>query len=416
MLRILACLALHCHFIRALTLSASIRHQIQHKLPRDDLPRNLNYTLSAAKKLLDKHGDEPSYILSHFFGLENGTNASNLTVDADPGCAVLFGSKLVAIGTLSEIRYYLETMTSNQYLNDSKVLGLRSDLSALITSISSICESAEIVTEDSIWTILNQSDWMDSAESAHSANRSLNEIIKCRNELMVSIQRKYSDHTMPWHHRLKSTMEFVADLIISKPTFFGYLFALNLSVIDVLGHGSYGTVYRVQNRSFPDTFYAAKHFDDVALCRHEERILMMFEGDQFDDAPIAHLVAHKLVNCSNRSGILMQYVGRQCVYDLPPKVALQHHLSGDPLHFIRDLGDEMRAALTDYVHPAGVYHEDINSGNILYDVRTKRFYLIDFGIAHNLKMNSKHRFEGSWQNYGPTAYDLMVETHNKRER
>ncbi len=208
---------------------------------------------------------------------------------------------------------------------------------------------------------------------------------------------------MAWHRPLKRTLEFVADLIISKPAFFASLSTFNLTVTDVLGRGQRAVVYKVEDHSFPDTFYAAKYFDDFTECHHEERILRLFQGDRFSTAPISRLVADQMVNCQHHRGFLMQYVRGLSVHSLRSEVARRHHPSGDPLHFIRDLGDEMVSALTDYVHSAGVYHGDISSGNIMYDVETKRFHLIDFGISHNVDRNRNPFFGGSWQNFGPSA-------------
>ena len=352
----------------ALAVSIAMQQFIRNELPRDDLSEALQHIMPSAKRWYG-HRREPErlYIL-----LDDAVNG---TIDADPGCTALFGSKMTAIATVAAVRYYIETMTTNQYLIDSDLLDLSDDLNALSFAMS----------------------------SNDSANRSLSEIIKCRQKLMVNVEHKYSDKNMSWHHPLRSTMEFVADLIISKPTFFQTLFALNLTVIDVLGHGLRATVYKAESRSFPNTFYAVKHFDDVALCRHEERILMMFKTDQFIGAPIAHLLGHQMMDCEHHSGFLMQYVRGQNVHTLRAEVARQHHPSGDPLHFIRDLGDQMVSALTDHVHPVGVYHGDINAANIMYDAAKKRFYLIDFGLAHNVEENRNPYFGGSWQHFGPSA-------------
>lgn len=373
----------------ALTVSVAFQEFIQTQIPRDDLSEALQHILQSAEQWHVHHRNNPEKLRNLL------DDQSNDQIVADPHCDVIFGSKLIGIATLTAIRFYIETMATNH-------LGLAHDLSALIASIQSpnVHDLKRFKCSESI-NITKSSDY------------SPDQTLKCRQKLMIDIERKYFIDDIDtvwtaWSGPLESTFKFITNLVITKPLFIQSLSPMNLSVTDELGHGSHGTVYKVADLSFPGIFYAVKHFEDIMLCQHEERILLLFHSDRLFGAPIAHLLLHHLVCCSEHNAFLMQFVDGQSVHALSREIARRHHPSGDPLRFIRDLGDQMIDALTVYFEIAGVYHGDINGANIMYNVETGRFYLIDFGLAHNLNDNQRLDFGGSWQNFGPSAYALMV--------
>ena len=57
--------------------------------------------------------------------------------------------------------------------------------------------------------------------------------------------------------------------------------------------------------------------------------------------------------------------------------------------------------LLDYLHNSGVVHGDIKAENIIYDQKTKKIYLLDFGSAHTVKNPEKCFTKGSIGYFSP---------------
>ena len=142
------------------------------------------------------------------------------------------------------------------------------------------------------------------------------------------------------------------------------------------GHGTYGTVYMVQD---PDTMrlYAAK-VETLTATLHDELLFLQ---------KLRHPSILKPIDFSMCSGGL-SWIIMDCV-------------PGSLWHFLQQRGplsaDGQLAMFLqvlsglEHVHSKNIIHGDVKTGNILLDPATLKFYIIDFGLAYPLPVPAERK-------------------------
>lgn len=175
-----------------------------------------------------------------------------------------------------------------------------------------------------------------------------------------------------------------------------------------LGEGGFGAVYKVTQRSTGRT-YAAKVIQQVLRFSYDE-----LSGEEIPDeillwrnlrhSNIIRYVEH--FKHHHTWIIIMEYC--------PGYEDLYEYMNRKDKNF-----DELRAAsivsqlLTtiSYLKRKGVDHRDIKLENLLYNPRTKKIKLIDFGCASRITSRPYRVFQGTEDYYPPEWFDRKEYTY-----
>jgi uncharacterized protein YndB with AHSA1/START domain/tRNA A-37 threonylcarbamoyl transferase component Bud32 len=171
----------------------------------------------------------------------------------------------------------------------------------------------------------------------------------------------------------------------------------NLEVIEVLGHGGMGVVYKGR-QPFLDRHVAIKLIrpdfgdDEDAQRRfvHEARAL----------AKLTHPYIVSVFDCGKAGDLyylVMEYVAGTSLRRLIAEKAVSER---DVLDFLPQIGEALQHA-----HENGIVHRDVKPENILVDQR-KRVRLVDFGLARWLERAGQRgpdesRVAGTWGYMAP---------------
>ena len=165
-----------------------------------------------------------------------------------------------------------------------------------------------------------------------------------------------------------------------------YVFG-NYEILDTLGKGGMGVVYRAHDRNLNRTVALKILRDDL---RGEERVLARFrrEAEAFarlDHPNIVHV--HSVGAVENIPFIAMQFIDGETMAQ-----RLRRNGVLDWREALR-IGSEVAAALQ-CAHVAQVIHRDIKPGNILM-TEEGAVYVTDFGIAKVLNATTQLTLDGS---------------------
>jgi len=148
---------------------------------------------------------------------------------------------------------------------------------------------------------------------------------------------------------------------------------------DVLGKGFYGTVYKCTRRG---TAYALKVQTDKRAWQNEIQALTILAGKR---------IAPKLVDCWTCEGIY--YI----VIELIPGETLDKQSQ-------KSVSQIKTAALIKFVKniqrmnkDLGVFHNDLDDTNIMWDKKRKKFIAIDFGEATLSRPNYEIVDKSDWE-------------------
>ena len=153
----------------------------------------------------------------------------------------------------------------------------------------------------------------------------------------------------------------------------GALFAGRFEVIEELGHGGMGTVYRVLDRSIDEEIALKLLKPEVAL---DATVIERFKNELKLARKITHKHVCRMYDLNEENGIpyiTMEYVPGE---DLKSLVARAGKLSIEKaVTFAIQMGEGLAEA-----HKLGVVHRDLKPQNIMID-REGDVHIMDFGIA-----------------------------------
>ncbi|MFH4978893.1 hypothetical protein AB6A40_005602 [Gnathostoma spinigerum] len=156
----------------------------------------------------------------------------------------------------------------------------------------------------------------------------------------------------------------------------------NFVIGDILGSGTFGTVYSVECRRRPGKIYAMKELTRNSLPKYiatELRILQQCGG--------VHNVMrmHAAHRDKDRVFIVMDYFEHSNIKDVIQTITIQ-----EITEYMRNLLLALR-----YLHAKGIIHRDIKPSNFLYDRTRNRFSLIDFGLCQETVSSLSYRKRSS---------------------
>ena len=169
-------------------------------------------------------------------------------------------------------------------------------------------------------------------------------------------------------------------------------------MVQRLGEGGFGCVYKVKNRS-TGAYYAAKVVDTPVRCSYCPKT-----GEE--------LPQEILIMRSLRHENVIRYV--EHFHGDGVWVIVMEYLSGyeDLYEYMRRKDrnfDELRAAsiisqtlnTVYYLKKLGIDHRDLKLENILYSNKTKKIKIIDFGCASQISSRPYTHLQGTEQYYPP---------------
>ena len=173
-------------------------------------------------------------------------------------------------------------------------------------------------------------------------------------------------------------------------------------MVQRLGEGGFGTVYKVKKRS-SGTFYAAKVVEAVSRYIHCPRTGEKLPEEIYILKGLKHDNILKYVEHFHGDGvwvIVMEYLsGYEDLYE---------YMRRKDKNF-----DELRAAsiisqtlsTVNYLRRLNIDHRDIKLENILYNNRTKKIKVIDFGCASRISSRPYRSVQGTELYYPPEWFE-----------
>lgn len=178
-----------------------------------------------------------------------------------------------------------------------------------------------------------------------------------------------------------------------------------LELVEVLGVGGYGVVYRaVDTRSRPPISYAVKSLAHSSTAAHRQRILHIREIalHQLASAHPGVVTLHRVVEGYNHTFLVMEYASDG---DLFSQILNNcRYLGEDRLikHVFLQLIDAV-----EYCHSLGIYHRDLKPENVLCYDNGLRVAITDFGLATTERVSEEFR-TGSVYHMSPGAYIISL--------
>ncbi|KAL0064426.1 Serine/threonine protein kinase [Marasmius tenuissimus] len=164
----------------------------------------------------------------------------------------------------------------------------------------------------------------------------------------------------------------------------------SLELVEVLGVGGYGIVYRAEDVCSPSPMsYAVKclpHNHSTQSMRQRQAHMREIALHQIAGAHPNVVTLHRVVEDYNFTYIIMDY-------------APDHDLFSQILHKSRYLGDDylikhiflQMVDAVEYCHQLGIYHRDLKPENILCFEDGLRVAITDFGLATTDKLSEEYR-------------------------
>ena len=178
-----------------------------------------------------------------------------------------------------------------------------------------------------------------------------------------------------------------------------------LELVEVLGVGGYGVVYRaVETYSFNPKSYAVKclmHNHDQPSMRRQIHIREI-ALHQLSSAHRGVVTLHRVIEDHSYTYIILDYAPD---HDLFTQILNNcRYLGNDALikHVFLQLVDAV-----EYCHSLGIYHRDLKPENILCFDNGSRIAITDFGLATTEKVSAEMR-TGSIYHMSPGEHTFCV--------
>lgn len=162
----------------------------------------------------------------------------------------------------------------------------------------------------------------------------------------------------------------------------------SLELVEVLGVGGYGVVYRAADVRYPSKSYAVKCLVAAGHQTARQRQIHIREITLHQLASIhpGVVTLHRVVEHFNHTYIIMDYAPD---HDLFTQILHNcRYLGNDAL--IKDVFLQMLDAV-EYCHSLGIYHRDLKPENILCFDDGLRVAITDFGLATTDKISDEFR-------------------------
>ena len=186
------------------------------------------------------------------------------------------------------------------------------------------------------------------------------------------------------------------------------------SVVSIIGHGTFGVVYRAKDEKTGEIFAIKRVFQDKKYKNRELDILK--ELNHPNIIRLKHFFYTKGEKEGNEPEIFLN-----CVMDYLPQtlsrilsINYQSRKQLDP--FIAKLYAYQMLLSIKYIHSIGITHRDIKPQNILVDQKTNIIKLCDFGSAKKLIQGQKslayicsRYYRAPELIFGATNYDSQID-------
>lgn len=162
----------------------------------------------------------------------------------------------------------------------------------------------------------------------------------------------------------------------------------SLELVEVLGVGGYGVVYRAVDPRYPAKSYAVKCLVASGNQPTRQRQIHIREIalHQLASAHPGVVTLHRVVDQGNHTYIIMDYAPD---HDLFTQILHSCRYLGDD-HLIKDVFLQLLDAVQ-YCHSLGIYHRDLKPENILCFDDGLRVAITDFGLATTDKVSDEFR-------------------------
>ncbi|KAI0087363.1 kinase-like domain-containing protein, partial [Irpex rosettiformis] len=163
-----------------------------------------------------------------------------------------------------------------------------------------------------------------------------------------------------------------------------------LELVEILGYGGYGIVYRaVDTYSSHPTSYAVKclpHSNKRSSTRQRQLHIREITLHKLASAHPGVVTLHRVIEDTQYTWIVMDYCGDG---DLFTQILHNRRYLGHN-DLIRDVFLQLLDAV-DYCHSLNIYHRDLKPENILCFDDGLRLAITDFGLATTDKMSTEFR-------------------------
>ncbi|KAI0701361.1 kinase-like domain-containing protein [Cytidiella melzeri] len=163
-----------------------------------------------------------------------------------------------------------------------------------------------------------------------------------------------------------------------------------LELVEILGYGGYGIVYRaIDTYSSHPTSYAVKclpHSNKRSSTRQRQLHIREITLHQLASAHPGVVTLHRVIEDSQYTWIVMDYCGDG---DLFTQILHNRRYLGQN-DLIREVFLQLLDAV-DYCHSLNIYHRDLKPENILCFDDGLRLAVTDFGLATTEKMSTEFR-------------------------
>lgn len=162
-----------------------------------------------------------------------------------------------------------------------------------------------------------------------------------------------------------------------------------LELVEILGYGGYGVVYRAVDIFAPETSYAVKCLPHSRKRNAERQRQLHMREITLHQLASAHpnvVKLHRVIEDFNYTYIVMEYCGDG---DLFTQILHNRRYLGQN-ELIKNVFLQLLDAV-EFCHSLGIYHRDLKPENVLCFDGGMRLAITDFGLATTDRMSTEFR-------------------------